>query len=112
LKGGVIVKKIITFLVFLCLSFNIFGITSYAEPITNTFKQGIYNASVLNLEPNKIYTVQNTSKEYTMHVTVYDDHQVILEYLRLEPNTGKQNLLPIKSTYNLVIFGKGDVFIS
>ncbi|MDD7794289.1 hypothetical protein [Clostridium sp. 'White wine YQ'] len=105
-------KKLITFLIFLCLSFNFFGITSFAEPITNTLKQGIYSASTLNLEPSKTYAVQNTSKEFTMHVTVYDDHQVILEYLRLEPNTGKQNLLPIKPTYNLIIFGKGDVFIS
>ncbi|MBL4933278.1 hypothetical protein [Clostridium paridis] len=105
-------KKIVTFLVFICLSFNIFGIAPHAQPITNTFKEGIYSATTLNLEPNKIYSVQNTSKEHTMHITVYDDHQVILEYLRLEPNTGKQNLLPIKPTYNFVVFGKGDIFIS
>ena len=105
-------KKLVTFLIFLCVSFNIWGTTSHAAPITNTFKQGIYSASVLNLEPNKIYTVQNTSKELPMHVTLYDDHEVILQYLRLEPGSVKQNLLPMKPNYNIIVFGKGDVFIS
>ena len=52
---------IILFLVFICSSFNI-EVNAVIQPTSNIYKEGIYQASDLNIPENKFYTVQNFSK--------------------------------------------------
>jgi len=52
---------IILFLVFICSSFNI-EVNAITQPTSNIYKEGIYQASDLNIPENKFYTVQNFSK--------------------------------------------------
>ena len=52
---------IILFLIFICSSFNI-EVNAITQPTSNIYKEGIYQASDLNIPENKFYTVQNFSK--------------------------------------------------
>ncbi|SHJ14762.1 hypothetical protein SAMN02745163_01422 [Clostridium cavendishii DSM 21758] len=105
-------KKLVIFLTCLCLSFNIYNVAPLAQPATNTIKEGIYNTSNLNLIQDKIYTVQNVSKDQNAHIILFNDHQEIIQYMKLLPNSEKQNLLPIKANYRIVIIGNADVFLA
>lgn len=106
-------KKLITStLVFICLFFNIFTINSSAIPQGNLIKEGIYDVSDLGLSSDKIYAIQNTSTTDTAFVILFDDHSNIIQFIKLMPSSSKQNLLPMKPDYRLIIVGTTQVFIS
>ena len=105
-------KKLISLLITLCFTLSILKISAYAQPATNTFKEGIYYASVLNLQPNKIYTVQNVSSDANGYIILLDENQNVIQYLKLLPNSVKQNLLPIKPNYRFAILGNATIYIS
>ena len=110
MKGGLSLKKLtLSFLIFLCISLNIFGITSaYA---VNTFKEGVYKVSDFNLSPNNLYTVQNISKN-SLYLVVFDESQTGIQAIKLAPNSLKYNLVPLNPDYRIVIVGNGEAFIS
>jgi hypothetical protein len=51
-------KFTILFLIFLCLSFNIIGLTP-AAAVPDTFKQGIYTSADLKVAPGNVYSITN-----------------------------------------------------
>ena len=103
-------KRFITiFLVFLSLSFNIIKVV---PATTNYFKEGVYKAADLNVSLNNIYKIQNVSATNTVYIILFDENQLVIQSVRLEPNSLKYNLLPLKPEYRIVIIGNGEVYIS
>lgn len=105
-------KFIVTLLTFICLSFNIYKITPLAAPGANTLKEGIYTMSKLNLSPDKVYSVQNISKDKSISIILYDNDQNATLFLKLAPKSEKQNLLPMKEGNRIVVVGDGELYIS
>ncbi|MBL4931183.1 hypothetical protein [Clostridium paridis] len=103
-------KLIILFFTCLCISFNISTLAPNAAP--NSLKEGIYKLSDLPPSKNRVYTCQNISKKESVLVVLFDDHQIAIQGIRLDPSSTKYNLLPMKDDYRLVILGKGEVYIS
>ena len=96
-------------LILIFLSFNMINITSAFA--ANVFKEGVYKAADFNFSQDNIYNIQNISSEYSVYVLIYDDNQLGIQSIRLEPNSLKYNLRPLKTNYRIVIVGNGEVFI-
>lgn len=104
-------KKYITvFFIFLFLSFTMSIATTMAD--TKPFSQGFYTLKDLDLMENTNYAVRNTSTNYNAYLIIFDDQERIQESVRLEPQSLKHILLPLKSNYNILIVGKGDIVFS
>jgi hypothetical protein len=103
-------KLSILLLVILCLSFNIVR----AQPVTqsNAFKEGVYKAADFNFSPTNRYTVQNVSPSGSVYVLLFDENQLGIQSIRLDPKSENYNLLPLKPEYRIVIVGTGEVFIA
>ena len=103
-------KRFITLLlIVICLSFNIINaITVFAA---NIFKEGVYKAADFNFSQDNVYNVQNISSDHSVYVLLYDENQLGIQSIRLEPNSAKYNLRPLKPNYRIVIVGNGEVFI-
>jgi hypothetical protein len=83
--------------------------SAYADA---TYKEGIYTLADLNILSNQSYTVQNISKTNGIKMFVYNENYMIIQTLRLDPNSVKIDLLPLKENYNIVIAGEGEVTIT
>ncbi len=106
-------KKIFVLtLVFICILFNSFSIKTLAIPQGNLIKEGIYDVSNLGLALDKVYEIQNTSKDKMAFVILFDDHDNMIQFIKLLPDSSKQRLLPMKAHYRLIILGTTEVFIS
>ena len=105
-------KVFVLTLVFICILFNSFSIKTLAIPQGNLIKEGIYDIENLDLDLNKIYEIQNTSKTEMAFVILFDDHDDMIQFIKLMPDSSKQRLLPMKAQYRLVIIGTTEVFIS
>jgi hypothetical protein len=99
-------------LILLCLFFCFTTVTTLAQPTSNLIKEGIYSISSLNLELDKIYAIQNTSDTKIAFVFLMDDHDELLQFIKLLPKSAKQRLLPMKPQYKLIITGDTEVFVS
>ncbi|GAA0765244.1 hypothetical protein GCM10008908_01500 [Clostridium subterminale] len=77
----------------------------------NVFTEGVYKATDFNLSPNETYVVQNISPDSSVFLTLYDENQLIIQSIRLEPKSAKYNLIPLKPDYRIVIVGNGQIFI-
>lgn len=96
-------------LLLICLSFNISNISfAFAE---NVFKEGVYKLSDFNFSKDNIYNIKNTSNNSGVFVAIFDENQVVLQTIKLGPNSEKYNLLPLHPTDRIMIIGDGDVFI-
>lgn len=93
-------------LLFICLSSNI-GVSA-----VNVFKEGVYKAADLNFSPNSTYNVQNISPTSSVYMILFNENQLTLQSIRLDPNSAKYNLLPLKPAYRIAIVGNGEVFIA
>ena len=104
-------KKFTTYLLILiCLSFNIIRATpAFAA---NVFKEGVYKAADFNFSPTSTYSVQNVSSKDSVFILIFDENQLGLQSIRLDPKSARYNLLPLKPQYRLIIVGNGDVFIA
>lgn len=98
------------FFLFLFLLFNIIRVTPVFA--NNLFKEGIYSLSDFNSSVNNIYSVQNISSDNIAYLLVFDENQVPLQTIKLEPKSSKYTLVPLSSDYKIVIVGNGEVFIS
>ena len=96
-------------LILICVSFNIINTTSVLA--ANVFKEGVYKAADFNFSQNNVYNIQNISSDQSVYVLLYDDNQLGIQSIRLEPNSSKYNLRPLKPNYRIVIVGNGEVFI-
>ncbi len=77
----------------------------------NIITEGVYKATDFNISPNESYIVQNVSANESVFLTLYDENQVIIQSIRLEPKSAKYNLIPLKPDYRIVIVGNGQIFI-
>jgi hypothetical protein len=77
----------------------------------NIFKEGVYKAADFNFSPNNTYFVQNISNKDSVHIFLFDENQLEIQSIRLDPQSQKYNLLPLKPDYRIAIVGNGDVFI-
>lgn len=99
----------IILLIFITLVLSTFASTRvFAE---NIFTEGVYKATDFNISPNESYIVQNVSANESVFLTLYDENQVIIQSIRLEPKSAKYNLIPLKPDYRIVIVGNGQIFI-
>jgi hypothetical protein len=78
----------------------------------NVFKEGVYKAADFNFSPDNTYFVQNVSDKDSVHVFLFDENQLEIQSIRLEPQSKKYNLLPLKPNYRIAIVGNGNVFIA
>lgn len=100
-------KFILLFLISIFLLFNL-TLSTFAA---NIFKEGVYKAADFNFSPENTYSVQNVSQENSVYILLFDENQLQMQAIRLEPQSGKYNLLPLKPDYRIAIVGNGDVFI-
>ena len=107
-------KFISVFFILLFLSFTIIGPTTPPNPLTsNVFNEGIYKLSSYEVVlKDRIYKIENISKDKSSYVTIYDDDFTPLQSIKLQPQSIKYNLTPLKSNYTLVIVGDGDIYFS
>lgn len=104
-------KFIASFLILLCLLSSMIG--AIPRPTTNVFKEGVYRLSNLeNLPISKIFYVQNVSLDKEAYLVVYDNNFVALQALKLEAQSIKYNLVPLKSDYRIALIGDGEIYIS
>lgn len=103
-------KGIILFLISFLLSFNMLIVTSVAQ--TTTLKEGFYTVTELNFSPDKDYTIQNISFADRVQVFIFDDNQIVMQTIRLRPQSPKYDLQHLESNYKILIVGDGDVVIS
>lgn len=102
-------KNATMLLILMTLVFSTFIVTpAFAS---NIFKEGVYKAADFNFLANKTYVAQNFSSTYNVHITLYDENQLIIQSIRLEPNSDKYKLITLKPEYRIAIVGKGEVFI-
>lgn len=100
-------KFILLFLISIFLLFNL-TLSTFAA---NIFKEGVYKAADFNFSPENTYSVQNVSPANSVYILLFDENQLQMQAIRLEPQSGKYNLLPLKPDYRIAIVGNGDVFI-
>jgi hypothetical protein len=103
-------KLTMLLLILIFLSFNIIRATPVFA--VNVFKEGIYKAADFNFSPNDVYNVQNVSPNSSVYVLLFDENQLGIQSIRLDPQSSKYNLLPLKPDYRIVIVGNGEVFIA
>ena len=103
-------KFIATFMLSLYLTFNTIGLNfAYADA---TYREGIYSLSDLNILPNQVYTVQNISKTSGIKMLVYNENYMIIQTLRLNPNSEKIDALPLNQNYTVVVVGGGEITVT
>ncbi|WP_238919037.1 hypothetical protein [Clostridium sp. YIM B02555] len=100
-------KFLLIFLITIFLSFNV----THLAFAVNIFKEGIYKAADFNFSTENTYSVQNVSPKDSVYILLFDENQLQLQSIRLGPQSGKYNLLPLKPDYRIAIVGNGDVFI-
>ncbi|GAA0685764.1 hypothetical protein [Clostridium cadaveris] len=102
-------KYICILLILIGLTFNPFvSTTAFAK---NIFNEGIYTSSDFNFSSNETYFVQNISSNNSAHITIYNENQLILQSIHLNPKSAKFDLIPLKPSYRVVIVGNGKIFI-
>lgn len=97
-------------LIFLISIFLFLNITTYGFA-ANIFKEGVYKAEDFNFSTESTYSVQNVSSNNEVYLLLFDENQLQIQSIRLNPQSAKYNLLPLKPDYRIVIVGNGDVFI-
>jgi len=103
-------KFFMLFLISLLLSFNMLIVTSVAQAAT--IKEGFYTVKDLNFLPDKDYTIQNVSFAERVQVFILDDNQIVMQTIRLRPQSPKYNLQHLQPNYKILIVGDGEVVIS
>ncbi|WP_026886007.1 hypothetical protein [Clostridium beijerinckii] len=96
-------------MILLCLLFGMFKpIQVYA---VNNFKEGVYKAVDLNFSPNSTYFIQNISNTDSIRVFIFDENQLEIQSIQLEPTQRRYNLVPLKPEYRIALVGKGEAYI-
>lgn len=101
----------ISFLIFLCLLFNITGSTS-ALAAGNVFKQGVYKPSDFSFSVSNSFTVVNTSSKQLMNLIILDENLFVIEAIRMKPSLEKFVVVPMGPDYKILIIGKGDLYFA
>ncbi|MNM93402.1 hypothetical protein D3C81_1057760 [compost metagenome] len=108
-RGDMMKKSIYIFFFVLILCININSLSALA--VKDTFKEGLYKLSDLNPKPENNYVMENISDE-NIYVLIFNEKQIAVQAFQLAKKSDSFNLIPIKSSYRIVIVGKGEVKIS
>ncbi len=100
---------VLTF-IFIILSFYTGTLTVMAE--TKNLKEGFYKVDNTFFQENKEYTVQNNSFSDRVFVIVFDTNDTMEQALRLNPQSSKYSLIPLKLGYKIVIVGNSEISFS
>ena len=100
----------ILFLIFLCLSFNIIGLTP-ASAVSDTFKQGIYTPADFKVAPGNVYSITNISKNNNMHIFIFNEKESTVQNELLLPGSPKKDTVPILPGYSVAVVGDGEITI-
>lgn len=77
----------------------------------NNFKEGVYKVVDFNLSPNNTYFIQNLSSKDSIHVFIFDENQLEVQSIQLEPTSRRYNLVPLKPDYRIAIVGNGEAYV-
>lgn len=105
-------KFTVLFLIFFCLSFSFFGVTTFAELSTNVLKEGVYTLSNLQISPDNLYNITNVSSTEDAYILIFDENYVIMQSLRLSPSIKSFNLVPLQPKNKLVVLGNTEIYIA
>lgn len=102
-------KFFFMFLLYLCLSFNLFIVPTMAE--TKILTEGLYKAEDLNLSENKVYTIRNPSNDEYAFIMDFDSNQITQQYMQLIPNSEAYILTTLQSGYQLLVVTNAEIII-
>ncbi|GEP65879.1 hypothetical protein CBE01nite_36470 [Clostridium beijerinckii] len=100
----------ISIIFFIFLLFNITITASADQP--RILRLGFYTTKDLNLSPDALHTIQNTSPTEYVSVVLFDSNEIVQEFIRLVPKSEKYALPPIQIGYEIIIIGDGEITIS
>lgn len=104
-------KLIIIFSFFLFASFNINAIATPSVQ-QKTYSQGFYNMKDLNLSENIPYSVQNIDSHNGGLLIILDTNQIIQQVIRVSAQSPKYALIPLRSSYQFIIYGNVQLIFS
>ncbi|MFT8352576.1 hypothetical protein [Clostridium saccharoperbutylacetonicum] len=96
-------KLFMFFFIFLFLLFSINTFTAVAQP--KIYSQGFYSMNDLGLLENVSYNVQNTQPYVKGLLIIIDNDQNIQQVIKIQPNSTRNPLIPIKNDYKFIISG-------
>lgn len=100
-------KKFTIFLIILIFISS--NIPAFAATV---LKEGVYKPAYFNYSSNILYNVQNISPDTSVYFAVFDENQVVLQAVKLEPQSPLFNIPPLKPNYRIAVIGNGEVTIS
>lgn len=83
---------------------------SFAAP--QTLNEGLYKSNELNLSPNTIHTINNTSTNEYAFMMIFDSNQIAQQLMQLPPQSGEYILTPLEYGYQILIVTNGEVIIN
>ncbi len=89
--------------IFLFLLFTVSTVTAVAQP--KIYSQGFYSVKDLGLLENVSYNVQNNEPYVKGLLIIIDNDQNIQQVIKIQPNSTRNPLIPIKNDYKLIVSG-------
>lgn len=103
-------KLISTLFIFLLLSCNV--ISAFSDNLVQPLNEGVYRVGDFIIPLEEINFVQNTSEKEIVYFTVVDENNAVVQSIRLEPNSEKFKVAPLKPGYRIIIVDYGTVVLS
>jgi len=110
LERWITLMRKISIIFFIFLLFNITITASADQP--RILRLGFYTTKDLNLSPDALHTIQNTSPTEYVSVVLFDSNEIVQEFIRLVLKSEKYALPPIQIGYEIIIIGDGEITIS
>ncbi len=101
-------------LLFIFLFFTYILLDMIAFPVIaqeKNLREGLYNASDLNLSPDTKHTIKNNSTSEYAFLMIFDTNQIAQQLMQLKPESDEYILSPLESGYQLLIVTNGEVTI-
>lgn len=91
------------FPILLFLLFTINTVRAVAQP--KIYSQGFYTMKDLGLSENISYNLQNNEPYVEGLLIIIDTDQNIQQVIKIQPNSAKNPLIPIKNDYKFIVSG-------
>jgi len=105
-------KKIISVLM-ICLSLNFNALKDENPQITsNILKEDVYSVKDIVEGLGDVRYIQNISSENSLYFILLDENRVVIEAIKMKPNSRKFGLIEFQPNYKLVLLGDGEAFLS
>ncbi|WP_418223423.1 hypothetical protein [Clostridium isatidis] len=103
-------KFIISLFISAFLSSNI--AISLAQSPTQMLTEGVYRMTDITIPIEEINFVQNISENEVNFFIIVDENNAVVQSIRLEPNSEKFKVAPLKPGYRIIIVDYGTVVLS